>query len=350
MMTEVSALKRKRKIEFLEAVRGIAAAIVVIQHVLAANFPTYLTASMHSLDLGRVGVVAFFLVSGYVIPLSLKHQSVGVFAARRFYRLYPVYWVALGLFCFIHNFTGVIPGQTPLAVLTNIFMVQGLIGLASILPPAWTLSLELVFYGQAVAAKILRISRFLSHAGWFWLALYLLLCVAARLVGKDLPITFPLLLFVASVGHSVYLRDQRMPNNLGRFLWVGAFVIPVGSVFSVDPAWPPFTYTLSAFCGFALFFAMWLLRSITFPTWTQWLGGVSYAIYLFHPIVADLLHYILGLPTWLVVLLDFTMVPVVGFMVHKFIEQPSIRLGVATTKAWTLDKSQRAKHLAAKDR
>ncbi|HEY2673131.1 MAG TPA: acyltransferase family protein, partial [Rugosimonospora sp.] len=86
---------RTRRIEFLEAVRGSAATLVVLQHLLADEFPAYQRWTYHHVDLGRIGVVAFFLVSGYVIPLSLTGQTLRTFATRRFFRLYPSYWVAL---------------------------------------------------------------------------------------------------------------------------------------------------------------------------------------------------------------------------------------------------------------
>jgi peptidoglycan/LPS O-acetylase OafA/YrhL len=86
-----------RKIEFLEAVRGVASFIVVLQHLVAAEYPAFEAFSREWVDAGRVGVVAFFLVSGYVIPLSLQRQDTRTFLVRRVYRLFPLYWLVLGL-------------------------------------------------------------------------------------------------------------------------------------------------------------------------------------------------------------------------------------------------------------
>ena len=97
-----AAVDRTTRIAFLEAVRGVAASAVLVQHLVAGEFPAYRDWTRHHLDLGRVGVVAFFLVSGYVIPLSLSGQTLRTFAVRRFFRLYPVYWVALPLYALAH--------------------------------------------------------------------------------------------------------------------------------------------------------------------------------------------------------------------------------------------------------
>src|SRR5215469_2826269 len=39
------------------------------------------------------GVALFFLVSGFVIPFSLRRNSLGGFFVRRFFRLYPTLWL-----------------------------------------------------------------------------------------------------------------------------------------------------------------------------------------------------------------------------------------------------------------
>jgi peptidoglycan/LPS O-acetylase OafA/YrhL len=84
-----------KTIAFLEWVRGLAAAMVVLAHVLAVQWPDFHYFTRNCLDLGRVGVVAFFLVSGYVISLSLRKQSIRTFMIRRTLRLHPIYIVAL---------------------------------------------------------------------------------------------------------------------------------------------------------------------------------------------------------------------------------------------------------------
>lgn len=50
------------------------------------------------MDLGRIGVVVFFAISGFIIPTSLNHRSlhpVRKFLISRLFRLYPLYWISI---------------------------------------------------------------------------------------------------------------------------------------------------------------------------------------------------------------------------------------------------------------
>ena len=90
----------------LDALRGIAALLVVWQHTserfaLLPNISeqgTLLAKIAYSVDFGRIGVIIFFLISGFIIPSSLKGndpRALKHFATKRFFRLYPVYWVSI---------------------------------------------------------------------------------------------------------------------------------------------------------------------------------------------------------------------------------------------------------------
>ena len=133
------------RIGFLDGVRGLAAALVVVHHALESQSETYLRWSYAYANLGRIGVVAFFLVSGYVIPLSLEKQDLRTFGVRRFWRLYPVYWVALGSYLLVQVLAGDGLGASPAVLTVNVLMVQGLIGAPLVLGPSWTLGIELAF-------------------------------------------------------------------------------------------------------------------------------------------------------------------------------------------------------------
>ena len=55
-------------------------------------------AIMRHIDLGKYGVLLFFLVSGYVIPMSLeRHGSLRRFWIGRLFRIYPAYLAAIAL-------------------------------------------------------------------------------------------------------------------------------------------------------------------------------------------------------------------------------------------------------------
>jgi peptidoglycan/LPS O-acetylase OafA/YrhL len=144
----------KTRLDYLDSIRGFAALLVVFHHV----FETYMDSMGGSysllesfynvIDIGRVGVIVFFITSGFVIPWSLKVGSSEVlktFAIKRFFRLYPVYWFSIILTVII----GLGPGIQIISteqVFINFTMIHKFLGVESILPPYWTLHLELVFY------------------------------------------------------------------------------------------------------------------------------------------------------------------------------------------------------------
>jgi len=85
------------RLAWLDALRGYAALVVVVFHLS----PTVLGSDRHlalyrHFDLGKYGVLLFFLVSGYVIPMSLeRHGSLRRFWIGRLCRIYPAYLAAI---------------------------------------------------------------------------------------------------------------------------------------------------------------------------------------------------------------------------------------------------------------
>lgn len=105
-----------QRIEFAHALRGLAAFSVLISHfcgvfwlspgavaaILNVETPTVVPPAfilpLHFspyLNYGSFGVAVFFLISGFVIPFSLKKLSSPAFLIARAFRIYPVYIFSL---------------------------------------------------------------------------------------------------------------------------------------------------------------------------------------------------------------------------------------------------------------
>ena len=67
----------KARIEFLDALRGLAALTVALQHFVDSQSDAYLKWSIEVFRPGEWGVIVFFLTSGYIIPVSIeRYRSV----------------------------------------------------------------------------------------------------------------------------------------------------------------------------------------------------------------------------------------------------------------------------------
>ena len=337
-----------RRIVFLDCVRGIAASIVVVGHFFELHSQhgigpqgtspgPYARWTLENLNLGRVGVAAFFLVSGYVIPLSLERQSQRTFWIRRFFRLYPVYWIAMPAYLVIAAISGW-NSITARTLVLNVLMVQGVVGAISLLPPGWTLGIELVFYAQSAASALRRWLDRAVHLGWVWLVLFLALAVASRVLGRDMHSTPPLLLYTAALGHALYLRDAR-GSHVWRWLFAaGAVLIPVGASLgqgmgpSAEWQWQPFGYAASWATGVTLFCAFYALRDRSLPRMLTWLGSISYSIYLTHPTVFLFFVLLWGQHSFVTLVASFIGVVLVSWGLHALVERPSINIGRALTR------------------
>ncbi|HWS32864.1 MAG TPA: acyltransferase [Actinoplanes sp.] len=141
------------RLAWLDALRGWAAAVVTLFHLSPAVLGRDLHLRIfHVLDLGKYGVLLFFLVSGYVIPMSLeRHGDLRRFWAGRLLRIYPAYLfaiaVTLGLVAAgLTRLPVQLAAETTTGVLGHLTMLQDLLGTPGVLRPFWTLSFEMVFY------------------------------------------------------------------------------------------------------------------------------------------------------------------------------------------------------------
>ncbi|MEU0542192.1 acyltransferase [Nocardia sp. NPDC005978] len=158
---------RGGRFEFLDALRGLAALAVVVQHCSERLWPEYFRFSQAYFGLGEFGVFVFFIVSGFIIPASLERgRSLGAFWAGRFFRLFPLFWACLVAAMLLHSFGRYeLPepfwDQPVLNFLANLTMMQFFIGGwdIQIIGASWSLSYELVFYLILSLLLIARLNR-----------------------------------------------------------------------------------------------------------------------------------------------------------------------------------------------
>jgi peptidoglycan/LPS O-acetylase OafA/YrhL len=154
------------RLAWLDALRGIAAMMVVLDHASSAFLPGFRRQLMPWFDCGRYGVVLFFLVSGYVIPASLERRgSVRAFWIGRAFRMYPLWAAAVSAVTLLYltghaQLRAELPdasaASVAAAVLAHVTLLQELLGTESVLIVLWTLSYEVCFYLLTVALFAFR--------------------------------------------------------------------------------------------------------------------------------------------------------------------------------------------------
>ena len=96
---------------------------------------------------GYLGVSLFFMISGFVILLSLENKTNFTFIKSRFLRLYPAYWICLFLSFFTISFFGApYLSVTSFDLFTNVTMFNGFFKLPYVDGAYWSLLIEMKFY------------------------------------------------------------------------------------------------------------------------------------------------------------------------------------------------------------
>jgi peptidoglycan/LPS O-acetylase OafA/YrhL len=222
----VTAPQPAPRLAWLDALRGYAALVVVCFHLspLMIGAGRHL-AIMRYIDLGKYGVLLFFLVSGYVIPMSLeRHGSLRRFWIGRLCRIYPAYLatiavvaalVAAGLL----GWPASLRAETVTGILAHATMTPDLFGLRGAVRVFWTLAYEMTFYLVVAGLFAWRLHR---HSAW-WAAG---LATVALLAGDHLPdallgstfadrrLAAGVLLVVVVVSVAAYLR-RRLTRLVG---------------------------------------------------------------------------------------------------------------------------------------
>src|SRR5689334_11088822 len=143
----------QQRMAWLDALRAIAALLVVYAHLSHYLLRGARDVSAEWLHAGPAGVMLFFLVSGYIIPASLeRHGDLRRFWIGRAARLYPLYLVVCGLMA-------VTVPLTLSGTVAHLTMLPQLLGAPLLTPVVWTLSFEMAFYLIVAALFALRLHR-----------------------------------------------------------------------------------------------------------------------------------------------------------------------------------------------
>lgn len=177
-------MSEKKRIYQIDLFRFLAALAVVLFHY---TFRGYAGDEMSTINFnaigniskyGYLGVNIFFIISGFVILLSIKQNSLIKFIISRFTRLYPTYWIAVSLTFVITLLIGAPRYSANFnQFIFNLTMFQNYMGVKNIDGAYWSLFVEMKFYIFIVCTYLIlnKIKRIkLDHLIIFWLLLSIL--------------------------------------------------------------------------------------------------------------------------------------------------------------------------------
>lgn len=341
---------------YVDSIRGMAALAVIYFHIaevaykgrFISNSAEYYLFYVFTeyVDLGKIAVVMFFAVSGFVIPFSLLkagNAPLRGFAISRFFRLYPAYWVSMMLALAI---IPLVRGDvfTLKQIIANVTMLQQFLGQQNILGVYWTLQIEIVFYvvsGVLFYVRLLHKPEGAAGAVVFFLLCAVGMAATRYAVGIKLPVAIPLGLTVMFWGllwrHGA---SDQAGAKLRKLILVTSLLVvvtvPVISLLSYNvdmgfgETW--YRYTIAYYAGMALFALFTTRLRITHPVFV-WLGAISYSVYLLGPVAQPIVEYILPYrqlapyPIHVTIVLTCVLTVIMAYLSYRFIELPFQTLG-----------------------
>lgn len=335
---------------FVDMLRGLAALLVFWFHLdlhILCGYPgtpvppdslTYWLVYGFT-DLGRYGVAIFFMISGFLIPSTLRgpKASLRTYALHRFFRLYPAYWVAIAAWAAVAAWLPSGDGQPGARdALLNLTMLQKFLSVPDVIGAFWTLPIELLFY---FACAFL----FWSRSAWSWLRLLglsITTCLVLAGVGRVSATAMPLaplfaftLMFLAD-GARQALESGRGGGKVALAATaVAALLVPANLLgYEAQEAW---RFITAYWMAMATFFACLLLRgaiasSRPVAAASRFLADISYSVYLLHaPLgmtTAQLVQQSTGSAA-LGAASGLALTVAAAWVVFTVVEAPAIRLG-----------------------
>jgi peptidoglycan/LPS O-acetylase OafA/YrhL len=354
-------MNNANRFSHIDALRGIAALLVIWLHVSevfvrispeTAAQGTALYDVAWSVDVGKIGVVIFFSISGFVICRSLNGNIIEgskKFLIRRLLRLYPAFWVSivLGLFSIWWLFDKPFGWNI---IAANITMLPELFGEQPIIGLYWTLETELVFY---LLCWLLFVNRYLNNplilflisaflAFFFVVAKLFFMPPELRSSLKVMPYNLAIMFWGGFFRYwyedkKAYIMLATRKVDIQSLLYVLTAIVLIPALAALMKGYAEQNDTLIHLgSSYILGLSVFIIGNLVFKIKNQfmvWTGTISYSLYLVHPVIFYSLFWYLKnkAPYWLMtfhlsIYIVFTMVfsMILSAIIYYTVEKPAI--------------------------
>lgn len=338
----------------IDGLRGLAAISVVFFHLsgnlkveLAELFPNYINLAF---SYGYLGVPVFFVISGFVISLSIGSKTVtkgyfSGFVVRRSIRLDPTYWVSIAialLLLLVKEFYMGEPIEFPSisTILFHMFYLQDIFAVKNQISVIyWTLCLEVQLYLFYILSLWFaqKLAKITVSASFVHSTIILCMGVFSLLVDYQL-IKIPLTgLFISSwhyflMGVLVCNAIRKLSSaNVVLFIWLALEIAFQSNVFVK-------AYSIAGIISCAAIYVLWrrdLLNTFLTSAPFQFLGKISYTLYLLHPDIGwkvisvgkSLLNNdVTPIMAGLLFILGIGVSILSAYILHLLVEKPTLKL------------------------
>jgi len=338
--------------------RGIAALTVAAMHVTSSlvegtpvrgGLDSWGLPLIKALSNGYGAVVAFFVISGFVLARSLdRNFSAARFVRGRVLRLFPAAITTIGVFAALfYAFDFVVhrgASYEPLNILANMAMLR-----TDIDPVMWSMKAELaatplIFVGVWLYRRFGARAVIATATVLFGLAF---VGQYSQLIGEDTNLA---LLFAFPVGILVHFKGEAIARRLSPRAAVLGTLVSVAVFCACSFFKPSGTWTLLVQCLSAATLVMLIAYRPEVPLLpaldariVRFYGRISYSFYLLHPLTfwatgrltASLLNGVDGLPVTVIavtcILFSIAAITPLAYASWRFVEQP------AMNRRWSLE-------------
>lgn len=313
---------KRTKLDSLILLRAIAVVAVCFCHF---GYALYAENSYNDLfvffyNYGKYGVQIFFVVSGFVIPLSLYMARYSSdyyfrFLLKRFIRLHPPYLVALAitllLSFFSYRIRGLVYPETIESIIASLFYFHFPVDN----PVFWTLAVEAeyylfigLFYSLIIKKPKIYVLVFIP---------VLILIGQSKLTDYILFFSYIIYFLIGIIGFMIYTNQGSKVLNAVALL----MLLPL--------AYTLYGATEALVASTTIGFILWYTNSI--GRITNFTGEISYSLYLIHfPIGIKFINllnpYFSPTNKWMLFIITSFVITFLSWIFYKIFEKPFAKL------------------------
>lgn len=321
-------MKTNKRILEMDALRGIASLAVVFFHYTTRyeELFNHVKQPYPSFSYGSLGVKIFFIMSGFVIFISLNNaQNIKEFFIKRFIRLYPAYIFAVILIYIVVSLYGLEGRQVSMSdAVINLTMLQGHIPRVLHVDGAfWTLTIELTFLVIMGISFYRGITKNIVSFSFSWLLISSSVMIINLLFSSPLTNYIKLLsiseyshLFIAGIIF-YYLKQHK--NKKYYSVLVSCLIYEFIFINSISS-------NIAVVLFFSLFYLM-INNKLRFLAVKPliYLGAISYQVYLLHQNIGYVIINILernGLVHEIYLGIPIIVTIILAVLLNYYVEKP----------------------------